>query len=225
MKKLFATLFLLTCIPANLIIIGWTGMTALADDTPTFLPAPEISVNKATIDRLQTYLSNLTTIISDFTQTAPDGTLSSGKFFLERPGRMRWQYNPPTPILMVSNGSELVYYDYELQQSSHIPLDQTLIGFLAQERIRFDTDTQVGITDLSIQPGVIRISLAQRDKPGDGQLMLEFSDRPLLLRNMVIRDATHQVTTVSLNNARFGVDIDPKLFDFREPGHRKIGRQ
>ncbi len=59
--------------------------------------------------------------------------------------------------------------------------------------------------------------MAQRDKPDDGELTLEFSDHPLLLRNMVVRDATNQVTTVSLNHARFGVKLDPELFIFRDP--------
>src|SRR6202034_1726770 len=123
----------------------------------------ELAPHQKTIDHIQDYLSNLTTIISDFTQVAPDGNLTSGKFFLERPGRMRWQYNPPTPVLMVSDGNDLVYYDYELEQVSHIPLDSTLIGFLAQNPIRF-TGT-VGITGFSQNAGVIRISLAQRKKP------------------------------------------------------------
>ena len=56
----------------------------------------------------------------------------------------------------------------------------------------------------------------------DGQLMLEFSDKPLLIRNMVVTDATQQQTTVSLNNARFGVPLDEELFDFRDP---RKGRQ
>ncbi len=207
-----------------LLIFLFAASPTHAADSTMFYNAQQIAQNKETIDRLQTYLSTLTTIVADFTQTAPDGNLSSGKFFLERPGRMRWQYNPPTPILMVSNGSELVYYDYELEQASHIPLDQTLVGFLAQENIRFydqhNSENQVGITELTVSPSAIRISLAQREKPTDGQLMLEFSDHPLLLRNMVIRDATNQVTTVSLNNARFGIPIDKELFIFREPGKK-----
>jgi outer membrane lipoprotein-sorting protein len=204
---------------ASVMMLALSCTTVYADSNSPFLPAPVVAQNKATIDRLQQYLSNLTTIISDFTQTAPDGTLTSGKFYLQRPGKMRWQYNPPTPILMVSNGSELVYYDYELEQSSHIPLDQTLIGFLAQDKINFSE--LVGITEFSQQPGAIRITLAQHEKPNDGQLMLEFSDQPLLLRNMVIHDSAKQVTTVSLNNARFGLKMDPELFIFREPGKKK----
>jgi len=204
--------------------LTFAGMTALAADAPNppiaFLSPSEIAPHQKNIDRIQEYLSGLTTIISDFTQVAPDGSLTSGKFYLERPGRMRWQYNPPTPILMVSNGSEMVYYDYELEQVSHIPLDQTLIGFLAQNPIRFDKT--VGLTGFSQSADVIRISLAQLGKPQDGELTLEFSDKPLAIRNMVIRDAQHQVTTVSLNNAQFDVKLNPKLFDFRDP---REGRQ
>ena len=180
-----------------------------------FLADSEVAKHKKTIARIQDYLSNLTTITSEFTQVAPDGSLTSGKFFLERPGRMRWQYNPPTPILMVANGSEMIYYDYELEQISHIPLDSTLIGFLAQEKIRFDNS--VGIISFEEKTGTIRIGVSQRARPTDGQLILEFSDNPLLIRNMVVTDSSGLVTTVSLNNANFGVKIDKKLFDFRDP--------
>lgn len=181
----------------------------------TFLTDSELAKHAKTIKRVEDYLSSLTTITSEFTQIAPDGSLAGGKFFLERPGRMRWQYNPPTPILMVANGSELVYYDYELEQISHIPLDSTLIGFLAQEKISFGDS--VGIIFFEEKAGTIRIGVSQRERPTDGQIILEFSDKPLLIRNMVVTDAGGQVTTVSLNNASFGAEIDKKLFDFRDP--------
>lgn len=190
------------------------------DSSTSFMSFSELAPYQATINRVQDYLSGLTTIVSDFTQVAPDGTLTSGKFYLQRPGKMRWQYNPPTPILMVSNGSELVYYDYDLQQVSYIPLDSTLIGFLAQNKIQFGG--KVGVIRYSESGDAIRIEVAQRDKPGDGRLMLEFSDHPLLIRNMVITDSTHQITTVSLNNARFGTKLDPEMFVFRDP---RKGRQ
>jgi outer membrane lipoprotein-sorting protein len=187
-----------------------------------FLSEAELSKQQATIQKVESYLSNLTTVVSDFTQVAPDGSLTSGKFYLKRPGKMRWQYNPPTPILMVSNGSTLVYYDYELEQVSHVSLDSTLIGFLAQEKISFGKN--VGVTDFSKAAGVIRVSLAQRDKPSEGQIMLEFSESPLTLRNIVIRDATNQITSVSLNDAKFGVDLDSELFIFRDPREAKKRR-
>lgn len=183
--------------------------------TISFLSAPEIAPHAQTIARVQSYLSGLSTITSEFKQTAPDGSVSSGKFFMERPSKMRWQYNPPTPILMVANGSELIYYDSELEQISHIPVDSTLIGFLAQEKIRFDND--VGITFFSENANKIRIGVAQKNKPSEGNLVLELSDKPLIIKNMVVTDASGLVTNISLNNAVFGTKIDKKLFDFRDP--------
>lgn len=188
---------------------------AMAEGPLRFLSQGELAAHKDTLKRVEQYLSKLTTIVADFNQTAPDGSLTGGRFLMERPGKMRWQYNPPTPILIVSNGSELVFYDYELEQVSTIPLDSTIIGFMAREHISFD-DT-VGVIDFEEENGVIRVSLAQRKSPDEGTLMMEFSDKPLLLRNMIITDATQQVTSVALNNARFGVPIEPELFVFRDP--------
>jgi outer membrane lipoprotein-sorting protein len=169
-----------------------------------------------TLARVEAYLNGLTTLQSDFVQIAPDGSLASGQFFLKRPGKMRWQYEPPVPVLMISNGTTLVYYDFELEQMSHIPLDETLAGFLAQDNIAFDPKI-IKILEKTQQDGVIRIRLTQAEKPDQGDLTLEFSDAPLQLRNMRIKDASGQETNVSLNNARFGLPLENKLFIFRDP--------
>ena len=190
-----------------------------AESADIFLPAAVIEKNKTTITRIEQYLTEITTLTSEFTQAAPDGSIATGKFFLQRPGKMRWQYNPPTPILMVANGRELVFYDYELEQVSHIPLDGSLISFLGRENITFDGD--VGITEFSNEAAAIRIQVAQRDKPTEGKLKLEFSDKPLALRRMVVTDATGQVTTVALTDAKFGADIDPALFVFKDPRKKR----
>ena len=220
MIKKLALFALLIFVPFA-VIPAKAGILPESDEKPTvtFLTDLEVAKYKKTITRVQEYLSKVTTITSEFTQVAPDGSLTTGKFFLERPGRMRWQYNPPTPILMVANGSEMIYYDYELEQISHIPLDSTLIGFLAQEKIHFDNS--VGIISFAEKNGSIRIGVAQHERPSDGQLILEFSDKPLLIRNMVVTDASGQTTTVSLNNASFGAKIDKKLFDFRDPRKKR----
>lgn len=210
--------------PTLLILLGVLAIVTpvqavLAANPPamktSFMTEDKLAPHRKTIERLETYLSGIHTIISDFTQIAPDGSLASGKFFMERPGKMRWQYKPPTPILMVSNGSEFVYYDYQLEQVSYMPLDSTLIGFLARKKIAFDGT--VGITEFTKSANAIRVTLAQRDKPSEGQLMLEFSDKPLILRNLVIRDATNQITSVSLSNAKFDSPIEKNLFEFRDP--------
>lgn len=174
------------------------------------------SDNKEDLKRIEDYLNSLSTITADFSQVAPDGSLTGGKFFLKRPGKMRWQYTPPTPLLMIADGSQLVYYDYELQQVSYIPLTSSMATYLARKNIDLD-DKFITIVDLQKTPGMLRLTLSQTDKPEAGKIMLEFSDSPLQIRNMVATDAQGQVTTVSLNNAQFGAKLDDKLFVFVDP--------
>lgn len=177
-----------------------------------------------TLRRIEQYLTGITSIVADFSQVAPDGVLTGGKFYMKRPGRMRWQYDPPTPILMIADGAFLVYYDYELEQVSHTPLDSTLVGFLARENIAFGDGT-VSVESLELRGGsTLRLTLLQTSRPTDGKLTLEFSDSPLQLRNFIVTDAQGQVTTVSLNNARFGEKLDKNLFVFNDPREGRLRR-
>lgn len=173
------------------------------------------------LTRIEKYLSGISTIVADFNQVAPNGELTSGKFYLKRPQQMRWQYSPPTPILMVTRGDYLTYYDYELDQVSDIPLQDTLLGFLSQKKISF-ADKAVKIVGVEQEPGVIRISLIQSDKPDDGTLTLQFSDKPLRLYNMQVMDATGQTTSINLNNARFDQKLTDEVFAFKDP---RVGGQ
>lgn len=184
-----------------------------------WLPAIAIAAPQEALPRIEAYMNELTTIAADFTQVAPDGSLASGKFYLQRPGRMPWQYDPPTPILMVSNGSVITYFDRELAQTSYIPIDSTLAGFLARDTITFSGD--VTVKALEENAGILRLTLFQTGKADEGSLLLEFSDHPLQLRHFTVTDAAGQVTTLALTNARFGDALDAELFVFRDPSAPK----
>jgi outer membrane lipoprotein-sorting protein len=183
-----------------------------------FMAEKEIEMTddeKKSLNRIEKYLTGLTSVMSDFIQVSPAGDLAAGKFYLMRPGKLRLQYDPPTPILMVTAGDYLVYYDYELKQVNYIDMDDTLIGFLARSEVRFD-DT-VKVIDLTKASGSLRVTLIQAKRPKDGMLTLEFADNPLSLRNVVITDSAGQKTTMSLNNAKFGIALDEELFKFKDP--------
>ena len=190
--------------------IGLMALTAQAATPKKSFTADD----KAAVERVEKYLTGLSTIVAEFVQIAPDGGMADGTFYLSRPGKMRWQYNPPTPILMVADGKFLIFYDYELDQTSYIPLQETLAGFLARETIVFGTDLLV--TDVKQGAGSLRLTVIQSAKPDDGSLTLEFADNPLQLRNMKVVDATGQETTVSLANARYGQKLDKSLFVFED---------
>ena len=187
---------------------------------------------QATADRakdiaaVEAYLSGISSIVANFTQTSADGSTGAGKFFLKRPGKMRWQYSPPTPLLLVSDGKVVTYYDAGLDQVTYIGVDDTLAGFLAKKDITLDSDSTT-LTKYSHENGIIRVTIVQSNKPADGSLTLEFTDKPLELRTMIAVDATGNATTVKLADAQFGPVLDDRLFVFEDPrgvNHRRSKR-
>lgn len=214
------TLALLTALCIITTIVA-SRANAAPIKTPVKTVAKSKAIDAASIKRVETYLTALSTIKASFTQVAPNGELSEGIFYLKRPGKMRWQYNPPTPILLVSNGSTFTYYDAELDQVNYIDVDDTLASFLGRNDIRMESDITT-ITESSAANGVIRITLVEKKKPKDGALSLEFSDTPLALRNMIITDATGATTRIALQNAEFGLALDNALFVFKDPRGVKI---
>lgn len=186
--------------------------------------APDATLKARTVARLEDYLSKLTTIRASFNQVAPNGDVSSGTFVLKRPGKMRWDYNPPVEILLISDGDTITYYDAELEQVNYIDVDDTLATFLARKDILLDSPA-VKLTEFSAEAGAIRATVVEREKPTEGSLTLEFSDNPLTLRFMRVTDASGNETRVQLQNAQFGVPVSDSLFVFKDPrGVTKRGR-
>lgn len=182
------------------------------------------SPRKAVLGKVESYLESLTTIKADFVQIAPGGDLASGKFFLKRPGRMRWQYDPPVPVVMVSTEDFLRYYDYELDQISDIPLDGTLAGFLAKDDISFDAKV-IKVIDAIAKDGVVRVKIEQAGKPEEGSLTMEFNETPLKLRNLILVDAEGKQTNISLNNAQYSVKLPDDLFVIKDTRLQGVKRR
>jgi len=180
------------------------------------IATPAMADDAEDIARVEAYLSSITSIVADFSQLSADGSVGSGKFFMKRPDKMRWQYNPPTPILLVSNGKTVTYYDAALDQVTYVGIDDTLAGFLAQKVIKFDSES-TKMTRFESKNDAIRVSLVQKKKPTEGSLTLEFTDEPIELKQMLVVDATGQTTRVQLQNAQFGPVLDEKLFIFEDP--------
>ena len=185
------------------------------------IAAPAFAGQAEDVKRVEAYLSTLTTITADFQQVDANGGLATGKFYLKRPGKMRWQYAPPVPILLVSDGKVMTYYDAELDQINYIPMDDTLGGFLAQKTITLES-ASTHLTAFSDKDGVIRATIVQKSKPDEGSLTLELDDNPIQLRQMVVKDSTGKQTRISLQNATYGQSLPDSLFKFEDPRGQKI---
>lgn len=169
----------------------------------------------ADLNKIQAYLNGLRTLKARFIQVAPDGTSTSGIAWLERPGRMRFQYDPPSPVLLVAGHGLFVFYDRQLGQTTNIPLEATPLGLLLAPNIQLSGD--VTVTDFQRPPGQLQVTLVRTHSPGDGSLTLVFSDDPLELRQWTVVDSQRRETRVTLYDVTTGGTFDPQMFVFINP--------
>lgn len=170
--------------------------------------------DESDVARVEQYLNGLKTLRARFLQINPSGATVEGTLYLSRPGRMRLDYDPPDPNLVIVNGSHLIHYDRALRTPAYLGLDATPAGLLVRETIKLAGD--VTVTAVERGPAVLRVTLTQTKDPRAGKMTLVFGERPFQLNNWQVTDAQGLVTRVSLYEPQIGVALDPQLFVFRE---------
>ena len=164
-----------------------------------------------TLARLLDYLNRIDTLKSRFIQVSSNGAYAEGDLYLDRPGRMRFEYDPPHPALLIANGVTLLYYDRELQQATFLPLWETPLWFLIREDVDLGDDIELKAIEQGA--GTIRVTLELSDEGTEGQVTLVFADRPMALHSWEIQDAQGIMTQVALVNPDFGADVERSLFE------------
>jgi outer membrane lipoprotein-sorting protein len=167
--------------------------------------------DRETLASLLDYLNGIDTLKSRFAQASSNGTYAEGDLYLHRPGRMRFEYDPPHPALLIANGVTLLYYDRELQQATFLPLWETPLWFLIREKV--DLDEGVELLGIQRDTGTIRVTLQLSEEGSEGQVTLVFSDHPIALHSWEIKDAQGITTQVSLVNPQFGAAVEDSLFE------------
>lgn len=185
-----------------------TGPAGSADIKGTDTEAADLS-------RIERYLNNLRTMSARFMQSTTDGGEAQGAFYVARPGKLRVEYDPPNKILIVSDGSQIHYYDSELGQVSTISLSDTPAAVLVRDNYKFGTDVRV--SDYQKGPGAIRVTLEDIKNADAGALTLTFQDNPLILKQWKVLDAKGVETTVALSDTKRDVVLAPTLFEFTDP--------
>ena len=177
--------------------------------------------DQADLGRVEAYLNGIRGLKARFVQTAPDGGITQGDAMMLRPGRMRFQYDAPSPFLLVANYGTLYFHDSQLRQTSNIPLSRTPLGMLLADRVVLSGE--VTVTRLVRLPGQLQVSLVRTASPGEGTLTLYFADAPLALRQWVVVDQQGKLTRVSLTNLDTSAHVDPKLFEYHDDSNGAAG--
>jgi outer membrane lipoprotein-sorting protein len=186
--------------------------TARADTPPQ--PASLTAQDQLDLQRIAMYLNSIGTMTARFHQYAANGGTAEGWLWMERPGRMRFQYDPPTPILLIADRFYVYYIDTKLDEVSKVGLKFTPAWFLLRVPISF---ADLTVTRFERGDNLLRVTVVDPKAPDNGSLAMTFADRPLALRQWTIVDQQQHVTTVSLSQEQFGMALDPNLFVYRNP--------
>jgi outer membrane lipoprotein-sorting protein len=181
---------------------------ALADTPPPSNPA-----DQALISQVEAYLNGLSALTANFLQVAADGSTRTGKAWLQRPGKMRFEYDSPDPQLLVAGFGLLVYHDPQLDQTTNIPLSATPLGILLADHVVLSG--AVTVTNIQRDTGEDRITLIRSGKANEGSLTLVFGTNPLELRQWIVNDAQAKQTRVSLYDLAPGGPFPDSLFTYQ----------
>jgi outer membrane lipoprotein-sorting protein len=166
----------------------------------------------ADIARIEQALNGVETLQTSFHQIASDGQTAEGVLYIRRPGRMRLAYKPPSPLLIIADGTWLVLWDAETKQADRYPLADTALRVLVQRDIKFGG--RLAVRKIEKSAGLLRATVYDRERPGDGTITLVFEDSAgrLTLRQWVVVDAQNLTTTVVLGEPKYNIALDAKLF-------------
>src|SRR5919199_6450096 len=113
--------------------------------------------DRADVARCEAWLNALASVKARFLQIAPGGAAAEGTAWIVRPGRMRFEYDPPEPLLLVASHSQFFYFDRQLKQATTLPLSSTPLGMLLRDDLRLSGDVTVSRVERG--GGLLRISL------------------------------------------------------------------
>ncbi|HVC56057.1 MAG TPA: outer membrane lipoprotein carrier protein LolA [Stellaceae bacterium] len=165
------------------------------------------------LQRVAAYLNGIRTMTAAFRQVAGNGAVSTGHLWVARPGRMRFEYDPPDPIALLADATSIYYWDKQLQQVSKYDLRATPAWFFLRDPISFGSD--VIVTRFDHPAGMVRVTVVESAQPDSGSLTLVLNENPLALRQWTVVDQQGKVTTVTLSDLHFGMALDPRLFQYQ----------
>ena len=196
--------------------------TFLLSTAAVFAASPALA-EKLSLNAISRYLNTIKLATSDFTQVNDDGSLSTGKFYIKRPGRMRFEYNPPEKLLVMAGGSQVGIFDGKsnIQKAERYPLRRTPLNLILEKNVNLAARNMVVGHDFD---GTSTVVIAQDLKnPEYGTIQLKFTSNPVELRQWIVTDGQGAKTTVILGQLQNANSLSSTLFNISyEEGQRGV---
>lgn len=194
---------------------------AWAQGSTAPIPAQLTAEQKALLDKATAYIQSLSSAKGRFVQTDQRGTQTQGTFYLQRPGKARFAYDPPAGLLVVSNGNNVNIFDSRLKTYESYPLSKTPLNLLLAREVRLDRG--VVITDVRPLADGFTIVAQDAKRQALGRISIDFSNGPTALMGWTVTDIKGGQIRVRLADFAETTDLDPKLFVLTDP-RRKVGK-
>ena len=182
------------------------------------LPA---QAQKLSLDTLSAYLNQLQTAEADFTQINADGTISTGRLFIKRPGRVRFEYASPEETLVMAGGGQVAVFDggSNISQPEQYPLSQTPLNIILERNV--DLGRRSMVVGHSYDGTATTVVAQDPEHPDYGTIELKFTSDPVELRQWIITDSSGQRTTVALGELQKGGSLSATLFSIPQEVQRR----
>jgi len=173
-------------------------------------PGTYSAADRAELDRVSAYLNTIKTMKGGFIQIDPNGDTDQGTFEISKPGRMRFEYKPPAPTLIVSDGKTVAVANTQLKTIDSYPLDQTPLDLILGDKV--DLAGSHEIVGIARQQDAFIVKARSRGGRTQGNITLTFAEPELELRQWTVIDNQGLQTTVALRDVQTGIDIPASLF-------------
>lgn len=197
-----------------LILILAAGLATGAGQPPPPRHIEFSDADRADLDRVSTYLNSTRTLQGDFVQIGPNGELDQGRFYLQKPGKLRFEYQPPSPMLIVSDGRTMAVSNSKLKTVDRYPLSSTPLDMLLGDKVDWRRDNS--IVRVVHQPGALVIEARTSRNRNKPNIAVTFAEPQLELRQWTIIDDQGLPTTIALRNLEAGVAVNDSLFVLRD---------
>lgn len=202
------------------VLLGFGAVAAagLATTVPAFSQTGNPQV--AEVER---YFNGIRTLQARFVQSNPGGTVVQGTLSVRRPGRMRFEYDPPSQLKIVADGSQVTMWDIANRDFGQWPIGWTAASFLVREPLVLQGG-DLAVEKVERADGMLQLTMSQAKKPQEGKVIVRLSENPMVLRGWTIIDSRNQRVDVSLNGLQTGLQLADSLFRFDGPDASMIRR-
>ena len=159
---------------------------------------------------IERYVNSIRTLKTRFVQSNPNGSIAQGTLYVRRPGRMRFEYDPPSQLKIVADGFQVTMWDNTTKDFGQWPIGWTAASFLTKDPFVLSGDLRA--EKLERVNGLLEMTASQVKRPQEGKVIVRFSENPMALRGWTVIDSRGGRVTVSLSDLQTGMQLADSLF-------------